>query len=77
MTRSPPSRPSLCDPRSLTMIREMPAFPLISFDLPLEEVDPEVAQSLDAELSRQRDTLEMIASRTSCRELCCSARAAC
>ncbi|PRY13424.1 serine hydroxymethyltransferase [Kineococcus rhizosphaerae] len=31
-------------------------------DLPLSEVDPEIAAVLDAELGRQRDTLEMIAS---------------
>jgi glycine hydroxymethyltransferase len=31
-------------------------------DLPLAEVDPEIAAVLDAELGRQRDTLEMIAS---------------
>ena len=44
------------------MIREMHALPTDFFDLPLAEVDPEVAESLNAELSRQRDTLEMIAS---------------
>ncbi|WP_167143239.1 serine hydroxymethyltransferase [Canibacter zhoujuaniae] len=32
------------------------------FNLPLAEVDPEIAGVLDAELDRQRDTLEMIAS---------------
>ncbi|TJY72472.1 serine hydroxymethyltransferase [Arthrobacter sp. CAU 1506] len=31
-------------------------------DLPLSQVDPEIAAVIDAELSRQRDTLEMIAS---------------
>ncbi|WP_459645101.1 serine hydroxymethyltransferase [Kineococcus sp. NUM-3379] len=31
-------------------------------DLPLAQVDPEIAAVLDAELGRQRDTLEMIAS---------------
>jgi glycine hydroxymethyltransferase len=31
-------------------------------DLPLAEVDPELSAALDAELARQRDTLEMIAS---------------
>jgi glycine hydroxymethyltransferase len=32
------------------------------FNSPLAEVDPEIAAALDAELGRQRDTLEMIAS---------------
>ena len=31
-------------------------------DLTLAEVDPEIAAVLDGELTRQRDTLEMIAS---------------
>jgi glycine hydroxymethyltransferase len=31
-------------------------------DLPLSQIDPEIAAVIDAELSRQRDTLEMIAS---------------
>lgn len=31
-------------------------------DVPLEQADPELALALDAELARQRDTLEMIAS---------------
>jgi glycine hydroxymethyltransferase len=33
-----------------------------TFNLPLSEVDPEVAAALEQELGRQRDTLEMIAS---------------
>jgi glycine hydroxymethyltransferase len=33
-----------------------------AFDAPLSEVDPEIAAVLDAELGRQRETLEMIAS---------------
>ncbi|MDQ8046557.1 MAG: serine hydroxymethyltransferase, partial [Patulibacter sp.] len=32
------------------------------FDRPLSEVDPEIAAVLDAELARQQNTLEMIAS---------------
>src|SRR4051794_39603964 len=32
------------------------------FERPLADVDPEVAEALDAELDRQRRTLEMIAS---------------
>ena len=40
----------------------MPALPTDFFDLPLVDVDPEVAERLNAELQRQRDTLEMIAS---------------
>ena len=32
------------------------------FDRPLADIDPEVAEQIDAELSRQRRTLEMIAS---------------
>ncbi|MDS1271955.1 serine hydroxymethyltransferase [Lipingzhangella sp. LS1_29] len=32
------------------------------FNLPLDQADPEVAAAVDAELARQRDTLEMIAS---------------
>jgi glycine hydroxymethyltransferase len=32
------------------------------FNRPLAEVDPEVAAALRGELSRQKDTLEMIAS---------------
>ena len=33
-----------------------------TFNLPLAEVDPEVAEALALELGRQRGTLEMIAS---------------
>jgi glycine hydroxymethyltransferase len=40
----------------------MSKLPTDFFDLPLKAVDPEVAESLDGELRRQRDTLEMIAS---------------
>jgi glycine hydroxymethyltransferase len=41
-----------------------PAAPLPPdyFNRPLAEVDPEVAEALQGELGRQRDTLEMIAS---------------
>src|ERR1700759_5154504 len=37
----------------------MPSNP---FNAPLSEIDPEIAEVLSAELGRQRDTLEMIAS---------------
>ncbi|OJU82752.1 MAG: serine hydroxymethyltransferase, partial [Solirubrobacterales bacterium 70-9] len=40
----------------------MTALPTDFFDRPLAEVDPEVAAALEAELGRQRGTLEMIAS---------------
>ena len=33
-----------------------------TFNLPLSQVDPEVAEALALELGRQRSTLEMIAS---------------
>ena len=33
-----------------------------AFNQPISTVDPEVAAAIEAELSRQRDTLEMIAS---------------
>jgi glycine hydroxymethyltransferase len=40
----------------------MTELPTDYFERPLAEVDPEVAEALDAELDRQRRTLEMIAS---------------
>ena len=40
----------------------MTALPADFFDLPLAEVDPEIAAALEGELGRQRNTLEMIAS---------------
>ncbi len=40
----------------------MTELPTDYFERPLGEVDPEVAEALDAELERQRGTLEMIAS---------------
>jgi glycine hydroxymethyltransferase len=40
----------------------MTTLPADFFDLPLAEVDPEIAAALEAELERQRTTLEMIAS---------------
>ena len=43
----------------------MPSQPVLdrsTLDLPLGEVDPEAAAALDDELTRQRTTLEMIAS---------------
>ncbi|WP_165985790.1 serine hydroxymethyltransferase [Streptomyces sp. YIM 98790] len=40
----------------------MPARPSSLLNRPLDEVDPEVAAAVDAELHRQRSTLEMIAS---------------
>ena len=36
-------------------------------EAPLAELDPEVAEALDLERKRQQNTLEMIASETSCR----------
>ena len=33
-----------------------------ALDVPLRDFDPEVAAAIDAELRRQQDTLEMIAS---------------
>jgi len=40
----------------------MTSLPADFFDLPLAEVDPEIAAALEGELERQRTTLEMIAS---------------
>ena len=40
----------------------MTSLPTDFFDLPLAEVDPEIAAALEGELGRQRTTLEMIAS---------------
>jgi len=40
----------------------MPGLPADHFDRPLSEVDPEVAEAISAELGRQQQTLEMIAS---------------
>ncbi|MHB1468982.1 MAG: serine hydroxymethyltransferase, partial [Solirubrobacteraceae bacterium] len=40
----------------------MSELPQDHFDLPLEQVDPEVAEAIGGELRRQQDTLEMIAS---------------
>ncbi len=40
----------------------MPDLPADHFERPLSEVDPEVAEAVDAELLRQQRTLEMIAS---------------
>ncbi|MDP3711782.1 MAG: serine hydroxymethyltransferase [Mycobacteriales bacterium] len=40
----------------------MTALPADFFTAPVSEVDPEIAAALDAELRRQQDTLEMIAS---------------
>ena len=40
----------------------MTTLPIDFFDLPLAEVDPEIAAALEGELGRQRTTLEMIAS---------------
>ena len=36
--------------------------PALMFESPLSEFDPEVAAAIDGEISRQRGTLEMIAS---------------
>ncbi len=43
----------------------MTDLPADYFERPLAEVDPEIAEALDAELSRQQRTLEMIASENS------------
>ncbi|WP_337060187.1 serine hydroxymethyltransferase [Kineococcus sp. G2] len=46
----------------MTDVLPTPTAPAGVTDRPLAEVDPEIAAVLDAELGRQRDTLEMIAS---------------
>ncbi|WP_432536105.1 serine hydroxymethyltransferase [Kineococcus arenarius] len=46
----------------MTDVLPTPTAPAGVTDRPLSEVDPEIAAVLDAELGRQRDTLEMIAS---------------
>jgi len=43
----------------------MPDLPADYFERPLAEVDPEIAEAIDAEVRRQQQTLEMIASENS------------
>lgn len=47
------------------------------FNAPIAEADPEIAEVLNAELSRQQNGLEMIASKTSCRVPCFRLRVPC
>src|ERR1043165_9035954 len=54
------TRPRISLP--IAMVAKMPQLPDDFQTAPLTEVDPEIAAVLDAELNRQRRTLEMIAS---------------
>ena len=47
------------------------------FNAPIAEADPEIAEVLNAELSRQQNGLEMIASESSCRVPCFRLRVPC
>ena len=55
----------------------MTDLPADFFERPLHEVDPEVAEAMDAELLRQQRTLEMIASENFVPQAILEARAPC